>query len=155
MVWKTFVLCYEITAYSSYIFFYSFFQLPDLVVNIINAKCKAFLWGGIAVGRRNLVAWKKVYIPVFEDGLGLKNLTTMNKALLGKNIWHILNDKCSLWVRWVVAMKLNYLSFWRITKKVNSSFSKRIYYLLERIRNVLLFIILGEIFHFLSGMILG
>ena len=44
-----------------------------------------FLWGGIGDEPKfHLVHWKKVCEPLQNGGLGIRNLTIFNKALLGK-----------------------------------------------------------------------
>ena len=40
-----------------------------------------FLWGD---SKTHLLCWDKVCIPIANGGLGIRKLTTFNKALLGK-----------------------------------------------------------------------
>ena len=40
-----------------------------------------FLWGD---SKNHLVGWDKVHAPISNGGLGIRKLTTFNKALLGK-----------------------------------------------------------------------
>jgi hypothetical protein len=51
-----------------------------------------------------LVNWKTVCSPIARGGLGFKNLTLFNKALLGKWIWRFGNEKDYL-CRQVIASK--------------------------------------------------
>nr|XP_043625437.1 uncharacterized protein LOC122596855 [Erigeron canadensis] len=57
-----------------------------------------------------------------QGGLGLKNLSDWNEALLVKHIWNIINKKESLWVKWVYAVKLKGgRSFWDIDNEYSDS----------------------------------
>lgn len=59
-----------------------------------------FLWGDLDSRRRyHLVCWQEVKRPIRWGGLGLRSITTMNKALHGKRIWRHLVDDNSLWKR--------------------------------------------------------
>lgn len=42
------------------------------------------------------VAWKRLYIPKREGGLGFRDLEKFNLALLGKQAWRILQSPDSL-----------------------------------------------------------
>lgn len=46
------------------------FRLLDSIINIIDFKCRSFLWGGLEGGRRNLVARKKMSSTFSKGGLG-------------------------------------------------------------------------------------
>ena len=59
------------------------------------------LWGDSKV---HLVGWDKVCAPKANGGLGIRKLTTFNKALLGKWLWRFRVEETRLWRR-VVALK--------------------------------------------------
>ncbi|GJX27994.1 RNA-directed DNA polymerase, eukaryota, reverse transcriptase zinc-binding domain protein, partial [Tanacetum coccineum] len=60
------------------------------------------------------VAWKDVYMPKEQGGLGIKPLEMWNKTLLIKHLWNIAENKESLWVKWINTVKLKGRSVWDI-----------------------------------------
>ena len=60
-----------------------------------------FLW---ADSKNHLVGWDKVCSPMANGDLGIRKLTTFNKAILGKWVWQLGNKENQLWRR-VVASK--------------------------------------------------
>lgn len=66
-------------------YFLSLFPMLVGVMNRIEKLFRAFLWGGLGEEKKfHLVSWKTVFAPVVYGGLGMCNLKTFNKALLGK-----------------------------------------------------------------------
>ena len=51
------------------------------MANKIEKLQKDFLWGDT---KTHLLGWDKVCMPMANGGLGIRKLTTFNKALLGK-----------------------------------------------------------------------
>ncbi|KAL5563032.1 hypothetical protein UlMin_032779 [Ulmus minor] len=65
----------------------SCFILPDSIVKEIEAACARFWWGSTPEHRR--VHWKKwrdICSPKAMGGMGFKNLSVFNQALLGKQV---------------------------------------------------------------------
>lgn len=58
-----------------------------------------------------------VCLPKEEGGLGFRNLTAWNKALLSKIIWNIQSKADSLWIRWVHSEILDHRDFWTTRKE--------------------------------------
>ena len=66
------------------IYFLSLFTIPTHVANKIEKLQRDFLWGD---SKTHLIEWDKVCAPIANGGLGIRKLTTFNKALLGKWLW--------------------------------------------------------------------
>ena len=62
-------------------YFLLLFTIPTHMANKIEKLQRDFLWGDRKI---HLVGWDKVCAPIANDGLGIRKLTTFNKALLGK-----------------------------------------------------------------------
>lgn len=54
--------------------------------------------------------------PRDEGGLGLRDLSVWNKAMLSKTLWNIHSKKESLWIRWVHSEYLRGEDIWNIVK---------------------------------------
>ncbi|GJZ84463.1 RNA-directed DNA polymerase, eukaryota, reverse transcriptase zinc-binding domain protein [Tanacetum coccineum] len=100
----------------------SVFLLPKTVIKDINRILKNFLWnqGELSKGKAK-VAWKNVCKPKTVGGLGIKELEVWNKCMIIKHLWNIVNNKNSLWVKWVNTVKLKGRSIWAINEDVNDS----------------------------------
>ncbi|GJX01698.1 RNA-directed DNA polymerase, eukaryota, reverse transcriptase zinc-binding domain protein [Tanacetum coccineum] len=98
------------------------FLLPKNMVKKINKILKNFLWNNeeVSIGSAK-VAWKKICKPKIYEGLGLKDITVWNKALLVKHLWNIAIKKDSLWVKWISTMKLKNMSIWVVQKESSDS----------------------------------
>ena len=71
------------------------------MANKIEKLQRDFLWGD---SKTHLLSWDKVRLPIANGGLGIRKLTTFNKALLGKWLWRFGIEENRLWRR-VVALK--------------------------------------------------
>lgn len=75
-------------------------RLPEGIYAKLDKICRRFIWSGAASERKmSLVNWSKVCLPKNRGGLGLKNLSRMNTALLMKIGWNIITKPQSLWIR--------------------------------------------------------
>jgi hypothetical protein len=85
-------------------YFLSLFTIPASVAHRIEQLQRNFLWGceGNAV-KYHLVRWDQVCSPIPFDGLGVKNVTLFNKALLGKWLWRFGVEDSHLWRRVIAA----------------------------------------------------
>ena len=62
-----------------------------------------FLWGGGASqSRLHLVNWSIICMEKKDECLGIKNLSRLNKALLGKWCWRFALEQDSLWKQVIV-----------------------------------------------------
>ena len=102
---KTFVFWGESDTYKfsanvlAYLFFL-FFQGPKKVVKKLVRLQRNFLWGGAS--DQNKIAWVKweaVCLPKEEGGLGVKDITSFNVALMDKWKWKLFQSPGELWVR--------------------------------------------------------
>lgn len=67
--------------------------LPKSILDQFDKVSRDFLWGS----KLHAVSWDKVTSPISEGGLGIRNAQDMNKALIAKLGWRLLNDTESLW----------------------------------------------------------
>uniref|UniRef100_A0A2N9FL13 Reverse transcriptase zinc-binding domain-containing protein n=1 Tax=Fagus sylvatica TaxID=28930 RepID=A0A2N9FL13_FAGSY len=59
-----------------------------------------FLWGGMGDEHKyHLVNWQKICATLQHGGLGIRNLSIFNKALLGKWLWRYGAEHEALWRR--------------------------------------------------------
>ena len=82
-------------------FFLSLFTIPTHVANEIEKLQRDFLW---VDSKTHLLGWDKVCMSIANGGLGIRKLTTCNKALLGKWLWRFGVEETRIWRR-VVASK--------------------------------------------------
>ncbi|KAL2251969.1 UNVERIFIED_CONTAM: putative mitochondrial protein [Sesamum indicum] len=61
------------------------------------------------------VAWKDVCKPKEEGGLGLRDVGTLNRALMCKKLCEVIRcDRTSIWVDWLISGRLRDSSIWTI-----------------------------------------
>lgn len=71
------------------IYFISSFRLPRIVKLKLEKIQRDFLWGGVP----RLAPWNVVCLAKDGGVLGVKRLDTLNKPLLGKCIWHSIEER--------------------------------------------------------------
>ncbi|KAL8137624.1 LOW QUALITY PROTEIN: hypothetical protein V2J09_003625, partial [Rumex salicifolius] len=82
------------------VYYMAAMSLPRSTCEEANQIVKPFIWGSSPSGRRmHLVNWGEVCKEKKVGGLGVKNMTHLNNALLGKLSWRFLNQINSLWLR--------------------------------------------------------
>ena len=80
------------------IYFMFVFSLPRKVKLRIEHIQRDFLWGGGALEQKPyLVWWDLVCLDKSKGGLGVKCLSTLNKALLCKWSWRFVNERRAFW----------------------------------------------------------
>ncbi|GJR19345.1 hypothetical protein Tco_0967872 [Tanacetum coccineum] len=98
------------------------FLLPKTMVKEINIVLKNFLWNHDDISKGSAkVTWKNICKPKQYGGLGLKDISVWNKALLIKHLWNIANKKDTLWIKWICTVKLKEASVWLVQKEVSDS----------------------------------
>ena len=120
-------------------YFLSLFTILSHVANKIERLQRDFLWRD---SKTHLVGWDKVCAPLENGGLGVRKLTTFNKALLRKWLWRFGVEETRLWRR-VVALKfgeewggwtsklergVHGCALWRTIRKGWEAFSKNIHF---------------------------
>ncbi|RVW99510.1 putative ribonuclease H protein [Vitis vinifera] len=100
----------------------SVFRMPKSVARRIEKLQRDFLWGGANGDNKvHLVRWEVVCADKEKGGLGLRKLTLLNKALLGKWIWRFARAKEELWKKVLEAKYGKEELGWR-TRKANGAF---------------------------------
>ncbi|RVW54301.1 Transposon TX1 uncharacterized 149 kDa protein [Vitis vinifera] len=79
------------------IYLMSLWCLPSVVRRRLEKIQRDFLWGGGNLERKpHLVRWEVVCLSKKKGGLGVKNLSILNKALLAKWNWRFANEREAL-----------------------------------------------------------
>ncbi|KAK2454898.1 putative mitochondrial protein [Trifolium repens] len=80
------------------LYFISFYKVPCCVIKQLVKMQHNFLWGGGLIDKRLCwVSWDQICLPKERGGLGVKNLSLFNNALLGKWKWRLLNEGDAIW----------------------------------------------------------
>jgi hypothetical protein len=112
--------------FSIQVYWSSMFIFPRATIQKLESILSAFLWKGSSMSHAGAkVAWHTLCYPLKEGGLGIKSLTTWNKAATMKHIWHLLVDKDSIWSVWVTTILLRKRPFWYIPIPSSPSWSWR------------------------------
>ncbi|KAL2228612.1 UNVERIFIED_CONTAM: hypothetical protein Sindi_1840900 [Sesamum indicum] len=95
----------------------SAFILPKKVINEIEKRLRTFLWKGTTSSGYAKVAWKDVCRPMDDGGLGFKDISTLNRALMSKKLCDVIQcDRTSIWVQWLYQDRLRERSIWTISE---------------------------------------
>ncbi|KAJ6941863.1 hypothetical protein NC652_007817 [Populus alba x Populus x berolinensis] len=114
------------TLFSIQVYWSSIFIIPASTVRKIESSLASFLWKGTSLTHSGAkVAWASLCYPINEGGLGIKSITTWNKAALLKLVWRLISKNSSIWVTWVHSVLLRGRSFWYINLPPSSSWSWR------------------------------
>ena len=76
----------------------SIFQLPAALINTIEKMINSFWWGHEHTSQRgiNWLSWEKLSMHKTNGGMGFKDHTAFNLAMLGKQGWKFLTEPDSL-----------------------------------------------------------
>nr|GEW60808.1 hypothetical protein [Tanacetum cinerariifolium] len=76
------------------VYWSSVFLIPSAVVKEINRLLKGFLWvqGELTSGKAK-ISWSSVCKPKADGGLGIKDLSLWNKAMLIKHLWNLASRR--------------------------------------------------------------
>ncbi|KAJ3697639.1 hypothetical protein LUZ61_001344 [Rhynchospora tenuis] len=91
--------------------------IPESVLQKINLKIRSFFWNTGDKNKMRLVSWDKITVPKAAGGLGLRDITLLNKAMAMKMLWRMVSKECeqSLWVKVLTAKYLSRTAIWLAT----------------------------------------
>ncbi|KAL0439654.1 UNVERIFIED_CONTAM: hypothetical protein Slati_2448400 [Sesamum latifolium] len=91
------------------------FILPKGVIREVEKKIRSFLWKGSAGRGYAKVARDQVCRPQEQGGLGIRNITALNKALMSRHLWRLITkDYTSIWVKWLYTIRLRNHTIWTV-----------------------------------------
>ena len=97
------------------VFWASHLCLPKKILKSIEQKFRSFLWNGVEVNNKgSKIAWSDICIPKKEGGLGIKDLSLWNKALMIIHIWILVYGTNNLWTSWIKAYHLKGTNLWEV-----------------------------------------
>lgn len=105
------------------IFIMNVFRLPKGICEDINRILAKFWWGSGDRTGLHWYAWRRVCKPKREGGLGFRDIEIFNQALLGKQVWHILQAPNCLMARVLKARYFPDSSILTASQKKKSSYS--------------------------------
>ncbi|KAJ9535294.1 hypothetical protein OSB04_un001606 [Centaurea solstitialis] len=104
------------------VYWASLFLLPVSVVKEIERLLRSFLWSsGEAIKGKAKVKWGNVCLPREKGGLGVRSLRVWNRTLLAKQVWKIIDNNDSLWVKWIHEYRLKGKNFWEVGNVFDAS----------------------------------
>ncbi|KAL0288031.1 UNVERIFIED_CONTAM: putative ribonuclease H protein [Sesamum radiatum] len=79
-------------------------------------KMRTFLWKGNSAVGYPKVAWSVVCKPIEEGGQGIRDILALNKALMSRHLWNVIqNNQSSIWVKWIAHTRLRQILYGRWT----------------------------------------
>ncbi|KAL0295602.1 UNVERIFIED_CONTAM: putative ribonuclease H protein [Sesamum calycinum] len=97
------------------------FILPKGVIREVEKKMRTFLWKGNSAVGYPKVAWNVVCKPIEEGGQGIRDILALNKALMSRHLWNVIqNNQSSIWVKWIAHTRLRHKSVWTVDVKGGS-----------------------------------
>ncbi|KAL2223883.1 UNVERIFIED_CONTAM: hypothetical protein Sindi_2942600 [Sesamum indicum] len=95
------------------VYWASAFILSKKIIKEIEKRLRAFLWKGTGNSGYAKVAWNDVCRPVEEGGQGIRDVATLNQALMSKKLCDVIRcERTSIWVDWLYASRLQDTSVW-------------------------------------------
>ncbi|KAK4381201.1 putative ribonuclease H protein [Sesamum angolense] len=97
------------------------FILPKGVIRAVEKRMRHFLWKGNSAVGYPKVAWNDVCRPIEEGGLGIRDILALNKALMSRHLWNLIqSNQSSIWVQWIAHTHLRHKSVWTVDVKGGS-----------------------------------
>lgn len=70
------------------------FLLPMNTIMEINRMCRNFLWNEPdGSTSQDLITYEEICLPYKDGGLGIRNLETVNRAAIMRNLWFVVSKK--------------------------------------------------------------
>ncbi|XP_077232359.1 uncharacterized protein LOC143869136 [Tasmannia lanceolata] len=102
------------------------YNIPKEILLEIEKIFRNFLWGGFdQQNQYSPIAWASVCRPKREGGVGIRSVVDINRASQLKLLWHIVQNRESLWVRWFKIKYLKKSSFWNRPMPSNPAWGVR------------------------------
>ena len=80
------------------IYLMSLVHMPRVVRLRLEKIQRDFLWGGGGLEKKpHLVKWEVVCSDRRKGGLGVRSISNLNRALLGKWSWRFMEEQGTLW----------------------------------------------------------
>lgn len=104
------------------VYYMSTCKVPNSVIIELNRLMRNFFWGQ-EEGKRYMayVAWANICRPIDDGGLGIRDLATVNDALLLKSLWAVASHGQALWIDIVKAKYLPQSLLWLSTRNYRCS----------------------------------
>ena len=84
-------------------YFMSLLHMPQVVRLRLEKIQRDFLWGRGGLEKKpHLVKWEVVCSNKKKGGLGVRNLSNLNRALLGKWSWRFTKERGTLWKQVII-----------------------------------------------------
>jgi len=102
----------------------SIYQLPHTLVESIEKMLNSFWWGNGRTTQRGIhwMNWEKLSAPKIHGGMGFKDLSAFNLAMLGKQGWKFITEPDTLVARIFKARYFPYGSYLTATVGHNPSY---------------------------------
>ncbi|KAJ8429587.1 hypothetical protein Cgig2_023793 [Carnegiea gigantea] len=80
--------------FGMYTYWASIFLLPTEVTDKIIGICRNHLWSGVGEYKKApYISWHQTCLPKSQGGIGIKDLSTWNKATIAKLTWAVAKKK--------------------------------------------------------------
>ncbi|CAL8989562.1 unnamed protein product [Prunus brigantina] len=102
----------------------SCFLMPSSLCKAINADLARFWWGhNEEKNKIHWLSWDKLSFSKAVGGIGFRDLSIFNKALLAKQCWRILKNPEALWVKILKARYFPFTGLFDAKKGVRASWA--------------------------------
>ncbi|KAK3193368.1 hypothetical protein Dsin_024678 [Dipteronia sinensis] len=98
----------------------------NLSLSYAEQKFRSFLWKEVEGDSKGAkISWYDIYLPKKEGGLGIKDLSSWNKALMIRPLWILIYGTNNLWSSWIKAYHLKGSNLWEAKAPYTCSWNWR------------------------------